>query len=79
MKLHCEKGDYGKVFDANGVELLFVIGCDTETGEAEHLVSDGKGSFVLTDDGEAAKRVTFTHPAPLRFEREQCNISSNPT
>lgn len=52
-----------RVFDANGVMLELVVWCDTETGEASHLVHQG-------DDAELRVRTERReHPAPLRVER----------
>jgi hypothetical protein len=59
------------VFDANGVQLHGVTWCDTETGEAVHLVKDDKG-FVRTFN-EEGKDVVKTewrqHPSPLLLVR----------
>mgnify|MGYP000241490494 CR=1 FL=1 len=46
-----------RVFDANGVEIDWVIECDTETGE----VCKYKGDLEFTPE-------TRTYPAPLRVE-----------
>ena len=60
-----------RVFDANGVELHYVTWCDTETGEAVHVVDD---AFVMTDvtvndAGELVVRTEWRqHRAPLRVE-----------
>lgn len=59
------------VFDANGEPLLYAVWCDTDTGEAVHLVKDEKG-FVLTvgEDGkQTVLQVWKHHPAPLTFVR----------
>ena len=70
--LTAEKDFPCRVFDANGVKLEFVTWCDTETGEASHLVKglDGKFGLVVADDGELRARTEWRqHPAPLRVER----------
>jgi hypothetical protein len=56
------------VFDANGVPLKYVVWCDTETGEAVHIVQPLE--FTIDDDGEAGVRKEWRqHPAPLKFNR----------
>ncbi len=62
-----------EVFDAHGKLLEYAVWCDTETGEAVHLVKDDK-SFILTvgEDGkETALQVWKQHPAPLTFVRHR--------
>ena len=58
-----------KVFDANGVELLRVIRCETETGEVEQFLTDPQTGEILIDAAkEEAVRWTKCYPAPLRVE-----------
>ena len=58
------------VFDANGVPLKYVVWCDTETGEAVHIVRPLE--FTIDDDGEAGVRKEWRqHPAPLKFSRRR--------
>jgi hypothetical protein len=57
-----------EVWDANGVPLKYVMWCDTETGEAVHIVRPLE--FTIDDDGEAGVRKEWRqHPAPLTFSR----------
>jgi hypothetical protein len=58
------------VFDASGVRLEYVVWCDTETGEAVHIVQPLE--FTIDDDGEAGVRKEWRqHPAPLKFNRHR--------
>ena len=62
----------GRVFDANGLELLYVTWADTESGEAVHLVRD-EGKFLYTTDDNGRPVVATQwrqHPAPLTYVRE---------
>lgn len=71
MILEAHKDAPCDVFDANGEPLLYVVWCDTDTGEAVHLVKDEDG-FVMAHDEDgcqAAVRVKKDHPAPLTFVR----------
>lgn len=71
MILDAHKDAPCDVFDANGQPLLYAVWADTETGEAVHLVKEGK-SLVLTtgEDGkETILQVWKQHPAPLTFVR----------
>lgn len=57
------------VFDANGQPLLYAVWCDTESGEAVHLIKED-GQFVLTVDEEGqqtVKKEWRQHPAPLTY------------
>ncbi len=56
-----------RVFDAKNEEILWVVFCDTETGDVERLQHDGQ-SFVVNAEGDAINRVTENRPAPLRVE-----------
>ena len=51
-----------RVFDADGVELEYVVWANTETGEVEHLV---RGSMGM---GRPPRRETLFHKAPLTWE-----------
>lgn len=55
----------GKLFDANGGEILYGIWADTETGEVRQYVKEN-GSFRFVNGGIVMD--TKTYPAPLRFE-----------
>ena len=56
------------VFDANGVRLEYVVWCDTETGEAVHIVCPLEST--IDEDGDAVVRKEWRqHPAPLKFNR----------
>jgi hypothetical protein len=68
------KTDRCRVFDANGVELKYVLWCDTETGEAERYVRD-EGGFVIVHEGNYGgmsyvKTERVHYPAPLTFARQ---------
>lgn len=54
----------GRVFDANGEEIKFVIWMDTESGEVVQLRNDGQVP-LLNDDRSDVLRDRKTHPAPL--------------
>ena len=56
-----------KVYDANGVELKYLVWCDTETGKVRELAKKEDGEFVFDDEG--IRIVEKTYPAPLRWER----------
>ena len=53
-----------QVFDANNDEILWVVSCDTETGEVERLEHDGQ-SFVTDEEGYDINRIIENRPAPL--------------
>ena len=55
----------GKLFDANGVEILYGIWADTETGEVLQYVKEN-GSFRFVN-GDIVMD-TKTYPAPLRLD-----------
>lgn len=56
------------VFDANGVPLEYVVWCDTETGEAVHVVHPLEST--VDEGGEAGLRKEWRqHPVPLKFNR----------
>jgi len=65
-----------QVFDANGVELHYVRWCNTDTGEADHIVFNADGrlcwsyavSFFGQSDKGKVKVERRQHPAPLRVE-----------
>lgn len=64
----------GSIFDANGVELMYVTWADTESGEAVHLVREGDrcDQFLYTRDDsgrEVVATVRKQHPAPLTYVR----------
>ena len=71
MKLDYERGHLGKVFDANGKEILYCLRCNTETGEVVEYVRDEKGKLKLTEDGNRILTQTNFYPAPLRFEPDE--------
>lgn len=59
------------VWDANGVEVTYAVWCDTETGEAVHLIR-GDDGFVLTinEEGEQVVKTEWRqHPAPLTYRK----------
>jgi hypothetical protein len=55
-----------QVFDANGIELKYLLRCVVETGEVTQLVRDGVG-FVLDREGMEIARQQAWYPAPLRI------------
>ena len=62
-----------QVFDANGKPLEYVVWCDTETGEAVHLVIPLEE--VVGEDGTPEARKEWRqHPAPLSFVRGTAEI-----
>ena len=56
-----------RVFDANNDEILWVVFCDTETGEVERFEHDGQ-SFVVNEEGDGISRIAENKPIPLRIE-----------
>ena len=54
----------GKVFDANGEEIKFVVWMDTESGEVVQLRNDGRVP-LLNNDRSDVLRDRKTYPAPL--------------
>jgi hypothetical protein len=54
----------GRVFDANGEEIKFVIWMDTESGEVVQLRNDGQVP-LLNDYRSDVPRDRKTYPAPL--------------
>lgn len=54
----------GRVFDANGEEIKFVIWMDTESGEVVQLRNDGQVP-LLNHDRSDVLRDRKTYPAPL--------------
>ena len=67
VKNTSEIGKRCEVFDANGVEVKYCLSCDTETGEVETFLHDGK-AYVLEDCGQSVKRVSEFRPAPLSIK-----------
>lgn len=56
------------VFDADGKLLEYAVWCDTETGEAVHIVMPFE--IVSGDDGtRECRKERRQHPAPLTFVR----------
>ena len=55
-----------RVFDANGLEWLYVVEFDTETGEVTYVATDANGNLIATDDGHLLRRTVKT-AAPLTF------------
>lgn len=55
----------GRLFDADGREILYAVWADTETGVVHQYVRDGE-SFRI-ENNEVVK-VSKTYPAPLRYE-----------
>lgn len=83
MYYDCERGDYGRVYDALGNELLHVRCCDTESGCAVQFEVDELGKFLteMIGPNEYVKIRIKQYPAPLRFERESApwrHMGSNP-
>jgi len=57
-----------QVFDSNGKPLEYVVWCDTETGEAVHIVIPIEA--VAGEDGTLeAQKEWRQHPPPLTFVR----------
>lgn len=68
----------GHLFDANGVELLYVVWADTETGEAVHLINGDDGRFEMTHDEtgrQTAAKAWRRHPAPLVYRRGRSGLT----
>ena len=60
-----------RIFDANGVEIMYATYAEIETGVVEQLVCDdssGKPVFAL-DNYREIKRSRKTFPAPLTYIR----------
>lgn len=56
------------VFDANGYRLECCIWCDTETGEAVHIITPIEP--VINDSGEEVFKTKWCqHPAPLSYRK----------
>lgn len=66
MKLDAEKGDLGKLFDADGNQIHFAVRADTETGEVE--VQD-RSCGHLQWDGDDVRMVVKKFKAPLKYVR----------
>lgn len=57
-----------EVFDANGIRLEYLVWCDTETGEAVHVIMPIEP--VINDAGEEVfKTKWYQHPAPLSYRK----------
>lgn len=56
------------VYDANGMEIPFVIECNTETGLVRHLKANSNGEFMIDHEREEPMTCEVTYPAPLRVE-----------
>ncbi len=55
------------VLDANGTPLQYAVWCDTETGEAVHILQPPE--FTIADNGDAGLRQERRkHPAPLKVK-----------
>ncbi len=63
-----QKPSYGKLFDANDVQLANAFWCDTETGEYRCYVRDEGGRYMLDESGTDMAFTVNYAPAPLRFE-----------
>ena len=66
MKLDHENGNYGRIFDANGLEWDHVLRCDTDTGEiVKQVVRDGHLLYnphvgqILTEKVQTAAPLVF--------------------
>lgn len=57
-----------RVFDADGVELKYVVMCDTETGEVEQLVYNENDRHFEKAIGNTIARSVKFYPKPLRIE-----------
>jgi len=56
------------VFDTNGIRLEFCVWCDTETGEAVHIITPIE--HVINDAGEEVFKTKWCqHPAPLLYRK----------
>ena len=69
-----ERGDKGRVFDAEGVEVKDCIKANLTTGRCVVYELDSNGNKFVSRDWtplcgimEAAKMAVY-HPAPMRFE-----------
>jgi hypothetical protein len=60
-----EPWEPGKVYDANGEEITYVVGMDTDTGEVVQIKHDGK-SLVFNADRSDVVLEGKKYPAPLR-------------
>ena len=59
-------GNPVRVFDANAVEILNIVECDTETGRVVKYAQDELGRFILdTDNLDCCKLVEEYYPPPL--------------
>lgn len=57
-----------EVRDANDEPLKYVTWCDTETGEAVHIVTPIE--WYIDEQGESQiRKVTIKHPAPLTYRK----------
>lgn len=67
MFLSVHNGNYGVVYDANGVDLGRVISCDTETGCYSLFKRDKNDNPIVNLRGETIVETHYA-PAPLRYE-----------
>lgn len=79
MKLDCKNGDYGTVYDGEGLPILLPISADTETGEVIYTPPQvrGDGTIVPTVDQDKGEmvRIRAKFKAPLTFIRDNPNAS----
>ena len=60
-------GKYARVFDADGIELFYVVECNTESGEVIQLARTKDDRDFEFEQGDCTEllRVRKIHPAPL--------------
>ncbi len=65
-----EQGDFGELFDANGVNVTKnCFGANLSRGECYVYRTDRDGKKIIDATGRDVEKGVTTHPAPLRFER----------
>jgi len=58
-------GSHCHTFDAFGQRVMFVLWCDTETGELERYYTDAHMQFERDENG-LMRKIRETRAAPLR-------------
>ena len=60
-----------RVYDAHGIEIIYVIWMDTDTGEVEQIAVDRRGRFVFDEDKQELETIRSFYPAPLKVVEVQ--------
>lgn len=69
MKLSVDNGDFGLLYDTDGIQIPAPIEADTETGEVLEFVKDSNDNFIYINNKTETKKIIKKYKPPLRFVR----------